>query len=94
MKRIGTLLTIYFLRIFIELKNSDLIKAFMAEMIEVRPVWKPMHLQPVYKDAMYFQQEGKSVSDDLFQYGICLPSGSNLSDLQVNRVIDVIKSCV
>jgi len=77
-----------------KLKNSDLIKAFMAEMIEVRPVWKPMHLQPVYKDAMYFQQEGKSVSDDLFQYGICLPSGSNLSDLQVNRVIDVIKSCV
>jgi dTDP-4-amino-4,6-dideoxygalactose transaminase len=75
-----------------EIKNVDLVKAFMAEMIEVRPVWKPMHLQPVYKDAMYFTHGDKSVSDDLFEYGICLPSGSNLSDIHVDRVIKVIRS--
>jgi len=74
-----------------EIKNVDLLKAFMAEMIEVRPVWKPMHLQPIYKDAMYFTHGDKSVSDDLFEYGICLPSGSNLSEIDVDRVIKVIR---
>ena len=77
-----------------KINNLDLIKAFMAEMIEVRPVWKPMHLQPVYKDSMYFKHSEKSVSDDLFEYGICLPSGSNLSDLHVDRVVEVIRACV
>ena len=44
--------------------------------IESRPLWKPMHMQPLYKDALYF---GGKVSENLFQKGLCLPSGSNLT---------------
>ncbi len=44
--------------------------------IETRPLWKPMHLQPLYKDAPYF---GGQVAEKLFQKGLCLPSGSNLT---------------
>ncbi len=52
--------------------------------IEARPVWKPMHLQPVFSEFSVF---GGEVSADLFDHGLCLPSGSNLSDLDRERVV-------
>ncbi len=52
--------------------------------IEARPVWKPMHLQPVFRD---FTVYGGSVSEDLFETGLCLPSGSTLTEEDQNRVI-------
>ena len=52
--------------------------------IESRPIWKPMHLQPVFKDHLYF---GSGVSDEIFQRGLCLPSGSNLRDDEKQRVL-------
>jgi dTDP-4-amino-4,6-dideoxygalactose transaminase len=51
--------------------------------IESRPLWKPMHLQPLYKDAPYF---GGQVAEKLFQKGICLPSGSNLTNHDKERI--------
>lgn len=63
--------------------------ALEVENIESRPLWKPMHLQPVFAEADYF---GRGVSDSLFERGLCLPSGSNLTLEQINRVIHVIKS--
>ena len=59
-----------------------------GENIECRPLWKPMHRQPVFWDMPYY---GKGVSDHLFERGLCLPSGSNLTDEDLNRVIGVIK---
>jgi len=61
--------------------------AMEGENIECRPLWKPMHLQPVFKDSPYY---GTMVSDLLFERGLCLPSGSNLSDADIGRVIGVI----
>lgn len=55
--------------------------------IEARPVWKPLHLQPVFKDCECF---GGEVSEDLFDRGLCLPSGSNLTDEELDRVIQAI----
>jgi dTDP-4-amino-4,6-dideoxygalactose transaminase len=55
----------------------------LTENIESRPLWKPMHLQPVFKDAMYF---GNGVSEKLFDQGLCLPSGSNLSEEEKTRI--------
>jgi dTDP-4-amino-4,6-dideoxygalactose transaminase len=52
--------------------------------IEARPVWKPMHLQPVFSDFKVF---GGEVSAELFELGLCLPSGSNLSDHDRDRVV-------
>ncbi|MES2863861.1 MAG: DegT/DnrJ/EryC1/StrS family aminotransferase [Bacteroidota bacterium] len=61
--------------------------AFETENIETRPLWKPMHLQPVFQNAPYY---GKTVSEDLFEKGLCLPSGSNLTDLDRARISKVI----
>ena len=68
---------------------QQVMKALERHLIEARPVWKPMHLQPLFKDAPYFSHaNGTDVSAHLFHAGICLPSGSNLSEVEQNRVID------
>lgn len=61
------------------------------EKIEVRPLWKPMHKQPVFSEYAYYQH-GDSVSDALFANGVCLPSGSNLTEQQVTRVATVLEN--
>lgn len=66
----------------------DLIQLMSNEKVEVRPVWKPMHLQPVFSNCRYFRHGEESVSDRLFAHGICLPSGSNLTDENLDRVAD------
>ena len=58
-----------------------------AENIESRPLWKPMHLQPVFKDAPYY---GGLISEELFAKGLCLPSGSNLDINDKNRIREVL----
>ena len=55
--------------------------------IESRPLWKPMHLQPLFKDAPFY---GSSVSETLFDNGLCLPSGSNLSQTEKNRIQEAV----
>ncbi|NMH88320.1 DegT/DnrJ/EryC1/StrS family aminotransferase [Flavivirga algicola] len=55
--------------------------------IESRPLWKPMHMQPVFKDYLHFTN---GVSEDLFDKGLCLPSGSNLSQNDLDRVLNKI----
>lgn len=62
--------------------------ALEKENIESRPLWKPMHLQPVFKDCMAYTN---GVSEDLFDRGLCLPSGSNLSESDLDRVVEAIK---
>ncbi len=63
--------------------------AFNEENIESRPLWKPLHLQPVFKDYPYY---GTTVAEDLFNQGLCLPSGSNLQDKDRDRILKVLKS--
>ena len=59
--------------------------------IETRPLWKPMHLQPVFSGTDYFEHEpGNDVCADLFSKGLCLPSGSNLTFEEQNRVIELL----
>ncbi|WGK64711.1 DegT/DnrJ/EryC1/StrS family aminotransferase [Croceiramulus getboli] len=67
--------------------NLDLLTAFAKANIEARPLWKPMHLQPLYEDAPYY---GDTVAQDLFQKGLCLPSGSNLTDDDRSRIEKII----
>jgi pyridoxal phosphate-dependent aminotransferase EpsN len=62
--------------------------ALEAENIEARPVWKPMHLQPVFASA---EMHGGKVSARLFDQGLCLPSGAGLSEEDRGRVIDVVR---
>ncbi|MCF6350435.1 MAG: DegT/DnrJ/EryC1/StrS family aminotransferase [Flavobacteriaceae bacterium] len=58
------------------------------ENIEARPLWKPMHLQPIFKK---YPSYINGTSEDLFNRGLCLPSGSNLSNIDLQRVVDCIK---
>ncbi len=64
--------------------------ALEADNIEARPVWKPMHRQPVFAG---HETVGGWVADDLFARGLCLPSGSSLTDDDLARVVDVICRC-
>ena len=65
-----------------------LMRSMERHQMEARPVWKPMHLQPLFPAAPYFEHApGHDVSRQLFETGICLPSGSNLSTEQQDRVI-------
>lgn len=65
--------------------------ALESENIESRPLWKPMHLQPVFEKYAYF---GSKISENLFEKGLCLPSGSNLSSDDKERINFVLKSFV
>lgn len=69
--------------------REDLRFALEKENIESRPLWKPMHQQPIFKDAPSYTN---GVSDELFERGLCLPSGSNLTKDQIDRVISVINT--
>ncbi len=62
--------------------------ALAAENIESRPLWKPMHLQPVFADC---RMRGGQVCQSLFENGLCLPSGSNLTEHELNRICGLIK---
>lgn len=62
--------------------------AFEAENIETRPLWKPMHLQPIFEQYPYY---GGTVAETLFENGLCLPSGSNLTDNERERIAEVVK---
>ncbi|HEY0158866.1 MAG TPA: aminotransferase class I/II-fold pyridoxal phosphate-dependent enzyme [Thermoanaerobaculia bacterium] len=69
--------------------REDLRLALERENIEARPVWKPMHMQPVFAGARI---RGGKVSESLFDRGLCLPSGSNLTDDDLDRVIDIVRA--
>ena len=67
--------------------REDLRMAFDEKNIESRPLWKPMHLQPIFEKYPYY---GGEVSESLFENGLCLPSGSNLTDEDRSRIKDVL----
>lgn len=63
--------------------REDLRLAFEKANIESRPLWKPMHLQPIFENYLYY---GTNVAEKLFENGLCLPSGSNLDNEDRNRI--------
>lgn len=71
--------------------REDIRQALLTRGIEARPLWKPMHLQPLYSGAPYV---GTGFDEALFRDGLCLPSGSNMTDQEQEEVIDVILSCL
>lgn len=68
---------------------EDVYEVLKSNDIETRPLWKPMHQQPVFANNPFY---GNGFSDYLFESGLCLPSGSSMSDDDVNRVIEIIEN--
>lgn len=69
--------------------REDIRLALNAENIESRPLWKPLHQQPVYADAPFY---GTNVAEQLFDIGLCLPSGSNMTNEDRDRVVSAIRA--
>lgn len=78
-----------------KVKPLNIMETLEKENIDSRPVWKPMHLQPVFKeyDFITAKNDGISVSEDLFNRGVCLPSDTKMTEEEQERVIDIIKKC-
>lgn len=70
--------------------NEQVRLALEAENIESRPVWKPMHLQPVFRSC---RVRGGCISEHLFQHGLCLPSGTAMTDSDIERICQIIRRC-
>jgi pyridoxal phosphate-dependent aminotransferase EpsN len=70
--------------------RDDLIRSLDSANIESRPLWKPMHLQPLFKGAESVRGD---VAESLFRTGICLPSSTNMTDVEQQRVIDSVRAC-
>lgn len=76
-----------------DVKPADVMKALADENIESRPIWKPMHLQPVFAghDFITLCEDKKSVSDVIFEQGVCLPSDIKNTEEDMQRIISTIK---
>lgn len=70
---------------------EDIRLALAKENIESRPIWKPMHMQPVYKNNDFIMTENRPVSEDIFARGICLPSDNKMTEQQQDIVIEIVK---
>lgn len=73
-------------------RSADDIRIHLqTENIESRPLWRPMHMQPVYANSPYY---GGKTAEEIFYHGLCLPSGSSLTDEDIIRVAETIKSFI
>ena len=73
---------------------TEILEVLASYNIEGRPIWKPMHLQPMYQNNDFIAvKEGLSVSEDIFNRGLCLPSDIKMNTMEQDAVIEVIKSC-
>lgn len=71
----------------------NIYKVLKQNNIESRPIWKPMHLQPIFKKNDYISIDENNVSEDIFLRGLCLPSDIKMTEEEQNKVILLIKSC-
>ena len=75
-----------------KVKPLDIMEALEKENIESRPVWKPMHMQPVFEKCDFIKVADEPVSKELFETGVCLPSDTKMTVEEQDRVIEIIKN--
>jgi dTDP-4-amino-4,6-dideoxygalactose transaminase len=69
--------------------REDIRLALAAADIEARPVWKPLHLQPIFSN---YRVRGGALAQDIFEHGLCLPSGSSLSDGELGQIVEIVRN--
>lgn len=77
-----------------KVKPLDIILALEEKNIESRPIWKPMHMQPYYSEFEFFnhKEDGISVGEEIFNRGLCLPSDTKMTEEEIDKVINIVKS--
>lgn len=73
---------------------NGLLEKLAIENIEARPVWKPLHLQPLFKFSRFYSHDDRDIASALFENGLCIPSGTGMLEKEQYRVIDCIKKLV
>lgn len=76
-----------------DVKFMDILQRLAEENVECRPIWKPMHMQPVFAENDFIAVSEKPVSEDIFARGLCLPSDIKMTEEEQDRVIELIKTC-
>ena len=72
---------------------TEILEKLASFNVEGRPIWKPMHMQPIYKSNPFITIDGCNVGDDVFSRGLCLPSDIKMTEAEQDVVIEIIKSC-
>ena len=76
---------------------TEILEALMLSNAEGRPIWKPLHMQPIYSNNEFVAREGHDKTDnvgmDIFCRGLCLPSDNKMTEEQQERIIEIVKSC-
>ena len=72
---------------------DEILETLTKYNVEGRPIWKPMHLQPIYKTHGFVTKDGNDVGADIFQRGLCLPSDIKMTTTQQDKIIQIIRSC-
>ncbi len=72
---------------------SEILDIIAAHNAEGRPIWKPMHMQPIYKGSIFVSTSAKPVNDDIFERGLCLPSDNKMTPQEQDVIINLIKAC-
>ena len=72
---------------------TEILEALERINAEGRPIWKPMHLQPLYKDNIFISQDNMAVNEDIFERGLCLPSDNKMTPEEQDIIIETIRNC-
>ena len=72
---------------------SEILEVLAKHDAEGRPIWKPMHMQPIFKDNKFVYVNEKPVNEDVFERGLCLPSDNKMTTEEQDRVIEIIRAC-
>ena len=73
---------------------TEILEALASINAEGRPIWKPMHMQPIYRNSPFVSRaDGIDVGADIFQRGVCLPSDNKMTPEQQDRIIEIVRSC-
>ena len=72
---------------------TEILEALNTYNIEGRPIWKPMHLQPIFSDCPFVSVCEKDIGSDIFERGLCLPSDNKMTPEEQDTVIEIIKHC-
>ena len=72
---------------------TEILELLATYNAEGRPIWKPMHMQPIYRDNLFVSCDGKDVGADIFARGLCLPSDNKMTAAEQDTIIALVRSC-